>query len=55
MTLVLTGVAWCALYLGSLFAVMAHAGGERQLAALFLLCALVGWATVRFAAAASAT
>jgi hypothetical protein len=47
MTLFLTGAGWCAVYLGSLFAVMATVGGEQQLAALYLVCALAGWAAVR--------
>jgi hypothetical protein len=47
MTLLLTGAGWCAVYLGSLFGVMASIAGEHQLAATYLLCALSGWAAVR--------
>jgi hypothetical protein len=47
MTLFLTGAGWTAVYLGSLFGVMATVGGERSLAALYLGCALAGWAAVR--------
>ena len=47
MTSFLTGAGWCAVYLGSLFGVMASVAGEHQLAAAYLLCALAGWAAVR--------
>jgi hypothetical protein len=47
MTLFLRGAGWCAVYLGSLFGVIASVSGERMLAGLYLVCALAGWAAVR--------
>jgi hypothetical protein len=47
MTLFLRGAGWCAVYLGSLFGVIASVGGEHVLAAMYLACALAGWAAVR--------
>lgn len=55
MTLFLTGSGWCAVYLGSLFGVMASVAGEHQLAVMYLVCALAGWAAVRATEASTAS
>jgi hypothetical protein len=47
MTLFLRGAGWCAVYLGSLFGVIASVGGGDVVAAVYLVCALAGWAAVR--------
>lgn len=47
MILFLKGAGWCAVYLGSLFGVMANVSGENLLAAMYLVSALAGWAAVR--------
>jgi hypothetical protein len=46
-TAFLTGAGWCAVYLGTLFGLMATAAGAYTNAMAYLVAGLVGWVAVR--------
>jgi hypothetical protein len=46
-TAFLSGAGWCAVYLGTLFGLMASAAGAYENAIAYLCAGLVGWVAVR--------